>query len=139
MLSRSTLVFAITTACLAVHNSVPAVLNPEVIAEVAGVEESEAATFALYRNPITGAWPKLNAISPSPGDMFCRPLTRQEAQHFSGPGGDTSLGLLLKGKAINDFGKQVDARMLGDAWYVRVYGVNGRVIISDIDKWYMFK
>jgi len=62
---------------------IPEELSGNAIRMIPGYEDMTDEDLALYKNPITGEWPTLNATSQAPGDAYIRPLTMSEKAHFA--------------------------------------------------------
>ena len=62
---------------------VPPQLDLELVRSTPGYKHLPAEQCELLRNPLTGAWPRLDAASFSPGDVYIRPLSAAEKQHFA--------------------------------------------------------
>jgi hypothetical protein len=111
------------------HHSVPTSLTPEILAEDRDVSASETESFVFFKNPFLSNWVNCQAAIPSAGDIYCRPLTREEANYVAQD--DPLLAKLLKGESDDNSGDHT--MLIGDVWYVRVYGENGRVIYAGLD------
>lgn len=62
---------------------VPQQLSRELIEQTPGYDNLPEIYYELYRNPLTDAWPRLDALEHSPGDIYMRPLTAQEKQYYA--------------------------------------------------------
>lgn len=76
-------VYAVAARYWAEYGRLPDVLDESEIRRVPGFAEAQGVQIEELRNPLTGAWPRLNAVVPSPGDFYMRPLTDAEMQHFA--------------------------------------------------------
>lgn len=109
----------------------PTQLDEEMVRATAADSEGVSQAWVdLHRSPITGEFPKLNARMFSPGDVYVRILTEDEIQHF--------LALLPplerlynQHEMLGPQGDWIKAHIVGDIYYVRVYGLHG-VIWSNI-------
>ncbi|MCH7472059.1 hypothetical protein IIA79_03800 [bacterium] len=111
------------------YGYLPEVLTSEVMRTIPRWEERSESWLDIFRSPLTGEWPALNAASHSPGDIYMRPLTQYEMRHFADlyPGYQHTW---FESKRL-DFstGKYTqDIRPVTDVFYVRVYGWNGTLV-----------
>lgn len=117
-------VFDLVHAYYMRHGVVPEVLTPEVITELAGEQNVANLQYHFLKNPLTGAYPRLNAREFSPGEVYIRPLTAEEIRHFCDH--DSMLDQLVNNKSLRDWeGNDRAALLLGRVFYMRVYGRSG--------------
>jgi hypothetical protein len=76
-------VYAVAARYWAEYGNLPDVLDDAAIRRVPGFEQAQGIQMDELRNPLTGEWPRLNAQSPSPGDLYLRPLTDDEMSYFA--------------------------------------------------------
>lgn len=110
---------------------VPDVLTDTELKKVPQYSEFDDAGLSLFRNPITGEWPKLKASEFSPGDVYIRPLTSDEMRYFASHE-PTLQHYWYEGKGLNwdclDAGHPMDqcftepVSMSRPPCYIRVYG-----------------
>lgn len=105
--------------------SMPAVLDEKHLRRLPDLNQLDAEMLSVYRNPLTGEWPRLDAQQHSSGDFYIKPLSLPEmryyailqptwnAQWFDGQ---------LTG-APSDLG--VNAALDGKVYYVKMYGLKG--------------
>lgn len=110
------------------HHSVPSALTPDVLAETLRLDKDEAEALTFFRNPFSSDWVRCSQSTPSPGDIYCRPLSSEETRHVAQQ--EDVLAMVLRGESPHGGGK---AQLDGDVWYVRVYGQDGRVIFAGLD------
>jgi hypothetical protein len=99
-----------------VNGSLPNVLDDSAIRSIPYYKDWPSAELDVYRNPLTGAWPRLDAIQPSPGDMYVRKLTESEKQTFARKLNQEDVWMKTSGP-----GKH----LCSPVYYHRVYGWNG--------------
>lgn len=121
------------------HNtgSIPPALSLEVLeAAVLNLEENPHAAD-IFKSPITGEFPRLDAVEFAPGQVYMRRLTDDEKRHFASLNpffhGAWYEGIMID-QATGE--KLSDLEMLSDVYYVRIYGEQG-VLFSNIE--YIFK
>jgi hypothetical protein len=113
---------------------IPEVLTPEVIRSIPGLEELPDSQVNLRLNPLTGQWPRLQCREPSPGDMYMRPLTPDEVDHFTA----LDYGMKMKLVEHKGFDNQLyaqgtpwkdcwvrDLKITREMFYMRLYGESG--------------
>jgi hypothetical protein len=103
----------IATVHEARHGQLPGAMDAAMI-NAAYSELLDDASVAEYRNPITGEFPRIDAVEFSPGDMYFKRLTPEELAAVLGDPTDMP----------------ADAAA-GKAYYVRVYGEKD-VILSKV-------
>jgi hypothetical protein len=106
--------------------SIPSYFSAEMLMETAscgaGTEEITEDVLSVFRSPITGEYPKLNATSFSPGDLYIRPLTEAEKQFFA------SKDLFFKHIWLDgtlycpETNRIERVQILDEPFYIRIYG-----------------
>lgn len=80
--------------------------------------------LAVFRSPITGEFPKLNATGFSAGDLYIRPLTEDEKEHIASLD-EHYRTMWYDGLELGPITEAYHNIMLiTDVYYVRVYGYN---------------
>jgi hypothetical protein len=80
--------------------------------------------LAVFRSPITGEFPKLNATEFSAGDLYIRPLTEDEKQYIANVD-NTYQQMWYEGLQYEPIAEAYNnIMMITDVYYVRVYGYN---------------
>jgi hypothetical protein len=121
----TTTILAWVAKYYAVYGSVPDTITPDIIRSLPGFEEFEDEAFQAEFNPLTGAYPRLNATQPSPGDLYIHALSEQELRHF------VTLGYTYLQPSTNGHELDVYWPSLGTServspvFYIRMYGYNG--------------
>jgi hypothetical protein len=100
--------------------TVPTELNPQVLRQIPGLANASDEFLQIYSNPLTGAWPRMDASTQSPGDVFIRPLTETEMRYY-GTRSRTYWQEWFNGTDLHHRKRRLD----GKVWYVRVYGLHG--------------
>jgi hypothetical protein len=106
------------------YGVIPGVFSPEIVRanalEPEGILEEH---LEIFRNPITGEYPRLDAIDFSPGDVFIRALSEDEKAYLA------SIDPIFKGHWYEGVGTNLATgekqriEMLSSAvFYMRVYG-----------------
>jgi hypothetical protein len=117
------------------HNtgSIPPTLSLEVLEEaVLGLEENPEGAD-IYKSPITGEFPRLDAVEFAPGQVYMRRLTEDEKQHFAGLMPLWHAAWYEGAYLDQSTGEKAgDLEMRSDVYYVRIYGEQD-VIYSNID------
>jgi len=122
-----------------IYGCVPEVLTSEVIRSIPGLEELPDSQVNLRLNPLTGQWPRLQSREHAPGDMYMRPLTPDEINHF------TALDYSMRMQIVEhkDFDSQLyaqgtpwkdcwvrDLKISHEIFYMRLYGKN-RILFTN--------
>ncbi|MDQ3024373.1 MAG: hypothetical protein M3R04_08340 [bacterium] len=120
--------------------AVPDRLTPEVLRASPAYSSLSDAGLDVFRNPITGEWPRLNAKQFSPGDVYMHPLTQDEMRHYAGltpsyrlqwfEGKGLDREKLSRGGNVDEM-YTADYTLEGPVWFVRIYGEKG-VILNTI-------
>jgi hypothetical protein len=102
---------------------------------VYGGQDIPQATLDLYRSPLTGAFPRLAAEGFSPGDIYIRPLTAQEIQHFCTmrPRWDMMWNQGLE--PASQPGEYYEVELLSEIFYMRVYGFHSEIVTDILYEW----
>lgn len=116
------------------YSYVPEVLTPEVIRSIPGLEDLPDDQVNLRLNPLTGQWPHLRSKEQSPGDMYMRPLSPDEIDHFTA----LDYGMRMKLIEHKGFDNQLyaqgtpwkecwvrDLKITHEMFYMRLYGEDG--------------
>jgi len=114
---------------------IPEVLSGDAIRMIPGYGDMTDEDLALYRSPITGEWPKLNAYSDSPGDVYIRPLTMGEKAHFAelNPTWNRRWFERILADPIRGCDRDID--YITPVYYVRIYGEEK--VLVEILKYFM--
>lgn len=117
----------------------PRVLSIDELKQLPELKRRPAAELEIYRNPLTGNWPRLDAKELSPGDMYLKPLTPEEMRHFADEnagfqrvwfdGVGTDWDAMQRGESFAQ-SQTKRVTLMGPVCYVRVYGLNG-VLMTD--------
>jgi hypothetical protein len=110
------------------HGSVPEALTPTVLSETTGISESEAESLTYFKNPFSGDWVRCREANPSPGNIYCRPLSSDEVRHVARQ--EDLLAMILRGESPHGSGA---VKLDGEVWYVRIYGKEGTVVFAGVD------
>lgn len=112
----------------------PGILSDTEIRKISGWESVSDSQLELCRNPLTGAWPRLDATSPSPGDLLLHPMTDAEMRYFANQipslqsmwfdGIEQDMDSVANG-TDPDNAWTVSAHLLYRPFYIRVYGSAG--------------
>jgi hypothetical protein len=65
------------------YGTLPDTLSLDILKQIPATQNLKPDMLEIYRNPITGEWPKLNSTVFSPGNLYMRPLTTPEMQYFA--------------------------------------------------------
>jgi hypothetical protein len=79
----STVVFSAVCSFYTRFGYIPDQLGPEELVKVLGRVGAHGFYYEIYRNPLTGEWPKLKVEDPAPGDVYIRPLSPDEMRHYA--------------------------------------------------------
>jgi hypothetical protein len=109
------------------YETIPSRITPDVIAAVSADGAASEERLAIYRSPITGDFPALDAVDFEPGQVYCRLLTIGEMEHIASV--DPSRRELWFGSQwINPKTREVEpATSVSPPLYLRVYGKNGTI------------
>lgn len=118
------------------YGYVPGVLDAELILQTPGYENKTDQELEVYKNPLTGAWPRLDAMYHSPGDMYIRPLTADEKHHFASVHQPFQERWFDGLSYSNRAGGYVNIEMLNEPFYLRAYGYD-ETLVARID--YMWR
>jgi hypothetical protein len=105
------------------HGKIPPVLDEAALRSIPSYQawfRHEPGMIEVFRNPLTGQWPRLDAATPSPGDMYIRVLTEIEKVEYSRHLGVWDVW----------FGKGPGEKLCGPVFYHRIYGWNGPIYES---------
>jgi hypothetical protein len=132
-------IFLATSKYYAEYGAVPPVLDETALRSIRGFETMPGELLDVYRNPLTGQWPRLDAQSLSPGDVFIFPLDESE-RNFIAERSPYHYKLWVENIAgdwgnLDQYDNYADAfnqgvQLTGPPFYMRVYGFNG-VIWND--------
>lgn len=114
-------VFQLVTMQYAQTGEVPPTLTPEVLT-AAG---KSAEDHALFFNPITGEPARLDAVEPSAGDMYIRPLNEDEMQYFAARVLEFNNAWYKQEQVDPATGEPRQVALVGKPMYVRLYGEAG--------------
>jgi hypothetical protein len=116
-------VYQFVCAYYSEKGSIPDTITPEAISEVYAGDTLQWALDVL-RNPLTDAYPRLNADNPSPGDFYIRPLTDAEMQYYSTLNPWYRYVWYGKKNLISDLDAATPQRF-GPVFFIRMYGLHG--------------
>jgi hypothetical protein len=97
-------------------------LTPDLLRQIPQLSQASDEFLSIYSNPLTGGWPRLNATSPSPGDLFIKPLDQEEMRYYANKS-RTYTAQWYKG--IEPGSPTPHKKLDGKVWYVRMYGLHG--------------
>ena len=109
------------------HGSIPEVLDPDQLRELPEFAQIPQGLLDVYRNPLTGEWPRLRSMDPSPGDLFIHVLSDSEMQ-FIAQRSPYRQKLWFGGKALNgdvNWEQNKSIKLIERPFYIRLYGWNG--------------
>lgn len=111
------------------YGAIPERLSPEVIRQAPGYAGYSDARLEVFRSPLTGEFPRLNAASFSPGDVYIRPLTPGEMQYFAQRNPVYNADWFGKGTVVDPNSHDPINTELGtDVYYIRIYGASGVIV-----------
>lgn len=113
-------VFTAVAAYHKEHGSIPALLDEAALRSIPRYRHWLDDALSVYRNPLTGAWPRLDAQQPAPGDVYIRVLSSVEKAEYARLLGTWSVW----------FGKGSGEKLCSEVFYQRVYGWNGPIYES---------
>jgi hypothetical protein len=123
LLPWETMVFVAVDRFYDKYGFVPTQLTSDVLKVIPGMEHTSDAALEEYRNPLTDAWPRLDAVVASPGDIFVKRLTSEEMKHYAG------LADTLKsdwyGTRTFPGTDKAPMRLTSGVYYFRMYGWHG--------------
>jgi hypothetical protein len=116
------------------YGVLPSELSPQVIADAYGVaspNEVPAGVLDVLVSPLTGRYPRLDAVNPSPGDVFIHILTEQEKQHIAAQSEDI-YDLWYNPQHYSSLSQKWISKdpQAVIAMYIRTYGWNGIINTS---------
>jgi hypothetical protein len=115
-------VWAAVAAYYRIYGKVPARLTPDALLQLPQLSSANDQFLSIYRNPLTGEWPRLDARNPAPGDVFIKPLNPAEMRYYA----NMSKRYTAEWYGGADpYAAQPHKRLDGKVWYVRVYGLHG--------------
>jgi hypothetical protein len=116
--------FSTVNTYYAKYHVIPDRLNEDMITNLYGARTPANLQYEFLRSPITGEYPRLNATDFSPGDVYIRPLTDDEIQHFCKY--DWMLNDLVQKHSLMDPAQGPrTVSLMGSVFYVRIYGYKG--------------
>lgn len=128
-------VYSIVSRYYDQYGIVPDELTPNVIRSISGMDRFNEEGLCEFLNPLTDEWPKLSAATPSPGDVYIRPLTREEMDFYSSQV-PMYRDIWFKGRQYDpECGDYIDASLVGKVFYMRVYGWNGVIFANFMFSW----
>ncbi len=108
------------------HGYIPEQLTPEILMMSYGPQQVEPKILDVYRNPLTGEWPRLNAKEHSPGDLFIKVLSPDEEEYYSQIDSDINAYCNTYETYNPSTGECVRMRPVNNGvLYVRMYGYSG--------------
>lgn len=128
-------VFALLKVYYNQYGSIPNSLTPEIIKSISGFDDIPEAYLSEYLNPLTDQWPMLNAVNPSPGDLYVRILNNQEIAYFAN--NVTSYYDLFVEQHYYDAAQSCSrpAELTSPVFYMRVYGWHGVLANALVFSW----
>lgn len=128
-------IYSIVSRYYEQYGKVPDVLTPEAVRSIRGLESYPEDGLCEFLNPLTDEWPRLNAVSPSPGDVYIRPLTREEMDFYSSQV-PTYRDIWFRGRQYDpECDEYIDAQLTGKVFYLRVYGWSGVILANFMYSW----
>lgn len=105
---------------------IPAQLDEALVRSVARDPDGVSANWVeLHKSPLTGNFPRLDASSFSPGDVYIRALTESEMQHFASRVNTYNREWYMDQVRDPRSGEWVPGHLVGVVYYIRVYGESG--------------
>jgi len=104
----------------------PSEFSADIMLELAADPDNVSQdSLDIFKSPITDTYPRLNAREFSPGNVYIRPVTEEEKQHFASIN-ETFQQLWYDG-VWEDPHQQAEFQVMtiGDVFYMRVYGESG--------------
>jgi len=121
-------VFMAVNAIYSHSDSVPPQLSEELIRSISVCPESVPEEHInIFRNPITGEFPRLDAAEFSPGDVYIRILTPEEREHFAALSALDD-GIWDRGEFTTPLGDTIQVELTTEVYYMRVYGLTAPII-----------
>lgn len=131
-------VYFAASAYFQAYGVIPETLGPAELQRL--YPSAPADRLDVYRNPLTGDWPRLNSATHSPGDMYLKVLSQNEVEWFA----DRHSGLRaiwfetstphpddIRAGMTPETARKLRVNLAGPPIYMRLYGSSG-VIKTDI-------
>jgi hypothetical protein len=125
LLPWETVIFIAVDRFYEKYGYVPSVLTPDVIRSIPGKERLAEKELEEYRNPLTDEWPRLDAKTPSPGNLYVKHLSKDEMQHFAEKAINWELEWFGHKKYMGEEKGYVAADLSSEVYYFRMYGAHG--------------
>lgn len=117
-------VFQVVEAYANKHGSIPSVFSPEMFLETTDPNSIDPDYLELFKSPITGNWPILNAMDFQPGNMYIRILSEDDMHHFAELS-PSFQEVWFENRMHSSNGSYESINMLTKVYYIRVYGDKG--------------
>jgi len=118
-------IFGIVNNYYSQYGTIPATFTDVEIRKVRDMENASDSNLREFLNPLTDQWPRLNAATPSPGDVYIRPLSLDEMRHYAQLVPSLN-DAWFNGRSIStETGELASAELTSQVYYMRVYGWNG--------------
>lgn len=103
----------------------PAQFSAAIMRELAiDPNDIPAERLELFKSPLTGEFPRLDAVDFSAGDIYMRPVTEEEKRHLAEHVPHWH-DIWFAGECLDvATGETKSVMLLSDVFYVRVYGLN---------------
>ncbi|MEZ5337782.1 MAG: hypothetical protein R3F46_05910 [bacterium] len=122
-------IYRLVSALNGNNGSIPGQLDESLVRSAAGNPGSVSQQWVdKFRSPLTGEFPRLDATSFSPGDVYIRPLTSYEMDHISAKHSEYDKIWNQNVRTQPGTGQTMQSELIGDVYYIRVYGWNDVLI-----------
>ena len=116
------------------YGTLPSEINEQVIADAYGVStpsEVPVGVLSELVSPLTGRYPRLDALTSSPGDLLIHVLTEQEKQHIAAQS-EYNYDLWYNTQQYNSLTRTWETKnpQAVITMYIRTYGWNGIIHTS---------
>ncbi len=123
------------SAYFELEHRIPETLGPAEFEILSGGQSTYGEkTLNRVRNPITGAFPRLDAVDFSPGDIFIRDLTMAEMRRLAEVN-STYQDVWFDGEWLSPEGEVETTELSSPVLYVRAYGQTGVIYESIYFEW----
>ncbi len=121
-------IFMIANAIRSQTGSLPLELSVAAISETTG-SSPNVARLEHFKSPITGQFPRLDAIDFAPGQVYMRELTDSEMHQFASLAPEYQQ-IWFDGEVVDPETCQVIKRvkLISPVYYIRVYGQHGVLV-----------
>lgn len=114
---------------------VPEKLTPEVVRSIKGFSNYPEEGLCEFLNPLTDEWPRLRSETHSPGDVYIRPITREEMDFYSSQVPTYRDVWFHQRQYDPECDEYIDAEPQGPVFYLRIYGHSGVIFASFMYSW----